>query len=147
MHINQGDVNRLARAAAEAAMEAVKGELYKLLAKEISKDTLYLRRAMVKIANALEAAPGRTLSKTELRNNSVRNSNPFFQPALNRLIAAGDVIEQFERNKAGGHNGRVRANFTLHEARNTNNLYALARLDHEIATQAASEEDAERVEV
>lgn len=146
MHISQGDVHRIARAAAEAAMEAVKGELYKLLSKEISKDTLHLRRAMVKIANALQAAPGRMLSKTELRNNSVKNSNPFFQPALNRLIAAGDVTERLERTRNGSHDGRARANLTLVETRNVNNLYALARLDHEIATQAAIEEAAERIE-
>ena len=53
-----------------------------------------IRRTALRIAEALQAAPDETLTKTALRH-AIPNCNAWFNPTLDRLLDAGDIRSQY----------------------------------------------------
>ena len=53
-----------------------------------------IRRTAIRMAEALQAAPDKTLTKTALRH-AIPNCNAWFNPTLVRLLDAGDIRSQY----------------------------------------------------
>lgn len=53
-----------------------------------------IRRTALRMAEALNAAPDKTLTKTALRH-SIPNCNVWFNPTIDRLLDAGDIRSQY----------------------------------------------------
>ena len=53
-----------------------------------------IRRTALRMAEALNAAPDKTLTKTALRH-AIPNCNAWFNPTLDRLLDAGDIRSQY----------------------------------------------------